>query len=70
MKITGKIHVTATEKKHIKAIIAKGWMAGSTNRKFYELVKSEDGYVVTIKTPEINDHGKRQTRVSTAYVVL
>jgi hypothetical protein len=68
MNITAKYHVTATEKRDIKAIISNGWVNGSTKRKSYYLTKTDYGFEVKIKTPEINDMGKRQVRVSTAYV--
>lgn len=70
MKIVGKYHVTATEKRHIKQIIAKGWLSGSTKRKSYSLTKTETGFDVRITTPEISDFGRRQNRISTATVTL
>lgn len=70
MKITAKYHCTATEKRAIKHIIANGWMQGSTKRKSYSLEKTNDGFTVTIKTPETNDWGKRIVRISTAFVEM
>ena len=70
MKIVGKYHVTATEIRDIKAIIANGWVEGSTKRKSYKLSKTDTGFDVVISTPETNDWGKRIIRTQSATVTL
>lgn len=70
MKITAKYHVTATEKRAIKQIISRGWLAGSTKRKSYQLVKTDSGFDVTIKTPETDSAGRRIVRRSFATVEM
>ena len=41
-------HLTATEKKHIKAILDMGLMAGKINRKFYHISKENEIFTVAI----------------------
>lgn len=70
MIITGKYHVTATEKRAIKEIIANGWVFGQTKRKSYTLTATDTGFDVFILTPETNDWGKNIVRKSFATVVI
>jgi hypothetical protein len=62
MTITGKYHLTATEKRHIQQIIANGWFEGSTKRKSYKMEKTETGYVGVVSTFEKDDWGRLVTR--------
>ena len=62
MTITGKYHVTATEKRHIKEIIANGWLEGSTKVKSYKMQKTDDGYTGFIYTKERDSLGRAITR--------
>jgi len=70
MKIIGKYHLTATEKKHIKQIIANGWLKGSTKVKAYEMEKTETGFVGKVYTTERNDYGKKIERVQSFEVIM
>ena len=62
MKITGKYHITATEKKHIKQIIANGWLEGATKIKSYKMEKTATGFSGKVFTTERNDFGKKIVR--------
>lgn len=33
------LHITATDKRHILALVDKGWQRGSTRRKSYEITE-------------------------------
>ena len=70
MQITGKYHLTATEKRHIGQIIANGWMQGGTKRKFYRLEKTEAGYDGIVETPETDSVGRRIIRKQSFTVVM
>lgn len=62
MKIIGKYHITATEKRHIKEIIAKGWLEGSTKVKSYKMTQTDTGYEGVIFTKSKDDWGGNVTR--------
>lgn len=70
MLIIGKYHVTATEKKHIKQIIANGWTQGGTKRKFYKMEKTDFGFSGIINTYEKDDWGRPITRKQSFTVTL
>ena len=58
MTITGKYHLTVTEKRHIREILANGWLSGSTRRKRYELQPIEGGFSGKVYTLERDDYGR------------
>ena len=62
MKITGKRHLTATEKRDIKEIINRGWLVGNTKRKSYKLEKTDAGFTGFVFTKERDDWGKMTQR--------
>jgi hypothetical protein len=62
MKITGSLHLTATEKRHIKQLIENGWTQGGTKRKFYRLEKTDCGFSGKVETPETDMMGRRIVR--------
>ena len=70
MQITGKYHLTATEKRHIGQIIANGWTQGGTKRKFYRLEKNETGFNGIVETPENDDCGRRVIRKQSFTVTM
>lgn len=53
------IHITATEKNAISSILQKGWLKGSTKRKFYNIEDLSNGrFCVVIRTKMKNDKGQ------------
>lgn len=64
MKITKCIHVTQTEKRHLKAFLESGRTDAKINTKFYSIISGKpEGdsflYKIRISTPKKNDLGKR-----------
>lgn len=64
MKITKCNHVTATEKKHLKAFLESGLTDAKINTKFYSVISGmlqgdKFLYKIRISTPKRNDYGKR-----------
>ena len=65
LKITKCVHVTATERKHLKAFLDSGLTRANVNRKTYEIlqgtpIKSGYEYVIRIYTPYIREsNGQR-----------
>ena len=70
MQITGTYHLTTTEKRHIKQIIANGWTQGGTKCKFYKMEKTENGFSGVVTTHERNDWGKPVDRTQRFEVVV
>lgn len=70
MKIIGRYHVTATEKRHIRDIIAKGWTFGKTKFKSYQLTETETGFDVLISTRQRDDWGRLVIKQQKATVTL
>ena len=64
-KITKCRHVTATERKHLKAFLNSGHTSAKVNRKTYQILKgtpNKEGceYVIRISTPYIREsNGER-----------
>jgi hypothetical protein len=64
MKITKCLHVTQTERKHLKAFLESGLTDAKINRKFYSIISGMPQgekwlYKIRISTPRKNDFGKR-----------
>jgi hypothetical protein len=65
MKITKAIHVTATEKRHLKAFLASGMTQSKVNTKTYQIINGKplmDGkweHEIRIITPQRNDIGEK-----------
>ena len=62
MKITGRYHLTATERRHIAQLIESGEMIGRSKRKAYELQATPGGFSGMVYTSEQNDRGEPITR--------
>lgn len=65
MKIIKCIHVTATEKKHLKAFLNSGQTDAKINTKFYSIISGMpygDGflYKIRITTPAKDDLGNKK----------
>lgn len=65
MKIIKSIHVTATEKKHLKAFLESGRTDAKINTKFYSVISGmEQGdkflYKIRISTPTKDDFGNKK----------
>ena len=65
MKIIKAIHVTATEKKHLKAFLESGRTDAKINTKFYSVISGmAQGdkflYKIRISTPTKDDYGNRK----------
>ena len=65
MKITKAIHVTATEKKHLKAFLESGHTQAKINTKYYCIISGRaEGnkflYKIEISTPTKDDYGNRK----------
>jgi len=63
MKITKCTHVTATERKHLKAFLKSGMTDAKINRKQYSIISGMPQgnkylYKIRITTPRRNDYGK------------
>jgi hypothetical protein len=71
MKITKCNHVTATEKKHLKAFLKSGLTDAKINTKFYSVISGMiDGdkflYKIRISTPYISEStGKKEFETQT-----
>lgn len=63
-------HLTATERRAVRTMVAKGWTEAHTPRIRFELeAGSEEGlWTVTTHRHELNDLGQRVERRSTAQV--
>ena len=64
MKITKCTHVTATEKKHLKAFLESGQTDAKINRKHYSIIsgmpeKNKMLYKIRITTPKKDSFGRR-----------
>lgn len=64
MKIVKSNHVTATEKKHLKAFLKSGMVDAKVNTKQYSIISripQGDKYLykIRITTPKRNDYGDR-----------
>ena len=70
MKITGKYHLTATEKRHIGQIISNGWTQGGTKRKFYRLEATDTGFNGIVETSEKDDWGRAVLRKQSFTVTI
>lgn len=65
MRIIKSNHVTATEKKHLKAFLDSGLTQAKVNTKFYEVLsgslRGDDWYYkVRISSPYTDDFGRRK----------
>jgi len=65
MKITKCIHVTATEKRHLKAFLKSHKTKAKINTKYYTILyccldNDEAFYKIEISTPYINDYGVKK----------
>ena len=57
------LHITATDKRNILALVDKGWQRGSTRRKSYQITERRENTLrLTIEGRESNDLGRPQTR--------
>lgn len=57
------LHITVTDKRHILAIVEKGWSSGHTKQRSYAIETNEDGSLqVVIERREKDDYGRWQTR--------
>lgn len=57
------LHITATDKHHILALVDKGWQRGSTRRKSYEITERKQNTLrLTIESRESNDLGRAVAR--------
>lgn len=73
MEIIKAIHVTATERKHLKAFLQSGMTQAKINRKQYDILKGvaeKGGYIydVRITTPYRNDYGEQRLQTQTVTV--
>ena len=64
MNIIKAVHVTATEKRHLKAFLASGHAQAKVNTKTYTLISGTPKgklweYEIRITTPQMNDCGER-----------
>ncbi|WP_312408341.1 hypothetical protein [Rhizobium sp.] len=65
------LHITATDKRHILALVDKGWQRGSTRRKSYETTERKGNTLrLTIQSRESNDLGRPLTRNSRVTVEI
>lgn len=65
------LHITATDKRHILAIVEKGWSSGHTKQRSYEIETNEDGSLqVVIERRERDDYGRMQIRTSRIKVMV
>lgn len=74
MKITKCVHVTQTEKRHLKALFKSGKVDAKINTKFYSIISGmPEGekmlYKIRISTPSINDYGERIFSTQTIEVI-
>ena len=74
MRITKCTHVTATERKHLKAFFESGMTDAIINTKTYSIISSMpqgDGnlYKVRISTPYRNDYGEKIYDIQTIEVL-
>ena len=61
LKIIKAIHVTQTEKNHIKQLLALNVKEGHTKIKHYKVLsKRGDRYKILINTTYLNDYGARR----------
>lgn len=57
------LHITATDKRHILALVDKGWQRGSTRRKSYEITERKENTLrLIIESRESNDLGRPLAR--------
>lgn len=75
MKITKCNHVTATEKKHLKAFLKSGMTDAKVNTKQYSIIsgipqRGKYLYKVRITTQKRNDYGKRIYDTQTIEVLI
>jgi hypothetical protein len=70
MTITGQRHITATEKKHIREIIALGWTQANTARKAYKMEKTETGFSGVVCTKQRDSMNRPIVRKQSFTVVL
>lgn len=64
MQITKSTHVTATEKRHLKAFLQSGRTEAKVNTKTYTILSGSPRgdkyhYQIRITTPTRNDYGER-----------
>lgn len=75
MKITKCIHVTQTERKHLKAFLASGKTDAKINTKFYSIISGMPDrdkwlYKIRISTPYRDDIGRKKYRTQTIEVLV
>lgn len=75
MKITKCNHVTATEKKHLKAFLKSGMTDAKVNTKQYSIISGipqGDKYLykIRITTQKRNDYGERIYDIQTIEVLI
>lgn len=75
MKIVKSNHVTATEKKHLKAFLKSGMVDAKVNTKQYSIISripQGDKYLYKIRiiTPKRNDYGDRIYDTQTIEVLI
>jgi len=73
MKILKATHVTATEKRHLKAFLDSGYTQAKVNTKTYTILNGTPlggkwKYEIRITTPERNDWGQRVFRNQTVTI--
>jgi len=74
MEITKCTHVTATEKKHLKAFLNSGKTDAKINRKFYSIISGTPQadkflYKIRITTPMKDDYGNKKLDTQTIEVL-
>lgn len=74
MKITKCIHVTATERKHLKAFLKSGLTDAKINRKQYSIISGVPQgenylYKIRISTPYRNDYGEKKYNTQTIEIL-
>lgn len=74
MKVTKCTHVTATERKHLKAFLDSGLTSAKVNRKYYSIISGmiqgdKFLYKIKITTPVKNDYGKTVYNIQTVEVL-
>lgn len=64
-------HLTATNRKHIVAVIEQGLTSGYSKRIGYHITEQDgDTYSIRIEQNERNDYGKLVTRIQNVKVIV
>jgi hypothetical protein len=72
MKVTKCIHVTATERKHLKAFLASGMTDAKINTSIISGMPDGDNwlYKIRISTPYWDDIGRKKYETQTIEVLV